>query len=312
MNHSTTANGTETGLEISTQAVEAEIRDRADPEQVLADRVAQLYRQMPIAIGATFIAGAIATFELQGRGLKELVLIWWAIVVTFTAAASLLLYAYYRSPDKIAAAPQWLRWLGIAALGNGASWGLAGGVFFRSLSEEQQVFLAFLFAGMACVGIPVYAASWPIFALYAAGILGPFFYVLLTFGNRLFVEIAVLVPLFYLINVAIAYRLTQVFHSGYRLRQAYGRLTQDHRLLNQRLERQLVELDEARRQVEASGRKLALFAERAPIAVLELDAEGRVTEVNHAAEILFGYAAAELVGSHIKKLVRADFHPEFD
>jgi hypothetical protein len=37
------------------------------------------------------------------------------------------------------------------------------------------VVLAFLFAGMASVGIPVYAASWPIFALYGAGILGPFF-----------------------------------------------------------------------------------------------------------------------------------------
>jgi hypothetical protein len=118
--------------------------------------------------------GAIATFELK-RLLRELVLIWWAIVVTFTAAASLLIYAYHRSADKVASAPQWLRWLGIAALGNGASWGLAGGVFFRSLSEGQQVFLAFLFAGMASVGIPVYAASWPIFALYAAGILGPFF-----------------------------------------------------------------------------------------------------------------------------------------
>jgi PAS domain S-box-containing protein len=312
MNHTTTANGSAAGLEVSTQAVESEIRDRADPQQVLADRVAQLYRQMPIAIGATFIAGAIATFELQGRWLKELVLIWWAIVVTFTAAASLLLYAYHRSTDKVTGAPQWLRWLGIAALGNGASWGLAGGVFFRSLSDEQQVFLAFLFAGMASVGIPVYAASWPIFALYAAGILGPFFYVLLTFGNRLFVEIALLVPLFYAINVAIAYRLTQVFHSGYRLRHAYGRLTQDHRLLNQRLEHQLVELEEARRQVEASGRKLALFAERAPIAVLELEPDGTVVEVNHAAEILFGYAAAELVGGPVKKLVLPKFHGDFD
>jgi PAS domain S-box-containing protein len=312
MNHSTTANGTESTLEVSTRAVEAEIRDRADPREVLADRVAQLYRQMPIAIGATFIAGAIATFELQGRWLKELVLIWWAIVVTFTAAASLLLYAYYRSADKVEGAPQWLRWVGIAALGNGASWGLAGGVFFRSLSDEQQVFLAFLFAGMASVGIPVYAASWPIFALYAAGILGPFFYVLLTFGNRLFVEIALLVPLFYAINVAIAYRLNQVFQSGYRLRHAYGKLAQDHRLLNQRLERQLVELEEARRQVEASGRKLALFAERAPIAVLELQPDGTVSEVNHAAEILFGYAAAELVGGPIKKLVVPEFHAEFD
>jgi len=312
MNHSSTANDTASTLEVSTKAVELEIRDRADPRQVLADRVAQLYRQMPIAIGATFIAGAIATFELQGRWLKELVLIWWAIVVLFTATASLLIYAYHRSADKVASAPQWLRWLGIAALGNGASWGLAGGVFFRSLSDEQQVFLAFLFAGMASVGVPVYAASWPIFALYAAGILGPFFYVLLTFGNRLFVEIALLVPLFYVINVAIAYRLTQVFHSGYRLRHAYGRLTHDHRSLNQRLERQLVELDEARRQVEASGRKLALFAERAPIAVLELEPDGIVAEVNHAAEILFGYAAAELVGGHLKKLVRPEFHEEFD
>jgi PAS domain S-box-containing protein len=311
MTHSTTANGN-TDNAVSTKAVEAELRDRADPGQVLADRVAQLYRQMPIAIGATFIAGGIATFELQGRWLKELVLVWWAIVVLFSAAASLLLYAYYRSPDKVSSAREWLRWLGIAALGNGASWGLAGGVFFRSLSDEQQVFLAFLFAGMASVGVPVYAASWPIFALYAAGILGPFFYVLLTFGNRLFVEIALLVPLFYAINVAIAYRLTHVFESGYRLRRAYGKLTEDHTLLNQRLERQLVELEEARRQVEASGRKLALFAERAPIAVLELRPDGTVSEVNNAAELLFGYAAAELVGSSVKKLVRPEFHAEFD
>jgi len=312
MNHTTTANGTGRALGTPADAVESEIRHRADPRQVLADRVAQLYQQMPIAVVATFIAGTIATFELQGRWLTELVLIWWAIVIVFTAAATGLLIAYRRSPDKLASAPEWLRWLAIAALGNGASWGLAGGVFFRSLSDEQQVFLAFLFAGMASVGIPVYAASWPIFALYAAGILGPFFYVLLTFGNRLFVEIALLVPLFYAINVAIAYRLTQVFHSGYRLRHAYGKLTEDHRVLNQRLERQLVELEEARRQVEASGRKLALFAERAPIAVLELQPDGAVSEVNHAAEILFGYAAAELVGGPVKKLVLPEFHDEFD
>ena len=139
----------------TTAATAAEIRDRADPRQVLADRVAQLYRQMPLAIGATFVAGAVATFELQGRWLKELVLLWWAIVVIYTAAASLLLFAYRRSADKAGTAHQWLRWLAIAALGNGSSWGLAGGVFFRSLSDEQQVFLAFLFAGMASVGIPV-------------------------------------------------------------------------------------------------------------------------------------------------------------
>jgi PAS domain S-box-containing protein len=161
-------------------------------------------------------------------------------------------------------------------------------------------------------GIPVYAASWPIFAAYAAGIAIPFTYVLATFGNRLFVEIALLVPLFYGVSVAIAYRLNRVFHSGYRLRHAYGKLTKDYSVLNQRLELQLVELEEARRQVEASGRKLALFAERAPIAVLEIDPQGIVTAVNHAAELLFGYAAAELIGGHVKRLVLPEYHAEFD
>jgi len=159
----------------------------------------------------------------------------------------------------------------------------------------------------------MYAASWPIFALYAAGIVVPFSYVLATFGNRLFTEIALLVPIFYAINVAIAYRLTQVFHSGYRLRHAYGKLTDDYSVLNQRLERQLGELEEARRQVEASGRKLALFADKAPIAVLELDAHGLVTQVNPGAELLFGYAGAEMIGRQVKeRLVLPELRLDFD
>src|SRR6185503_9424233 len=97
-------------------------------------------------------------------------------------------------------------------------------------------------------------------------------------------------------NVGIAYRLNRVFNSGYRLRHAYGKLTEDYTALNQRLEQQLVELEEARRQVEASGRKLALFAERSPIAVFEFDPEGRILNMNPAAETLFGFSSREMLG----------------
>ena len=310
MNHSSTANGA--AVAVSGKGIAAGTAQRADPRQVLADRVDQLYGQMWLGILTTFAIGAIATLEFWEVRLRELVLFWWGLVLLITAASAGLLYAYRRSPDKGSNPEQWLRRLGIAALAAGANWGFAGAVFFPSHTDEQQVFLAFLLAGMMASGIPVYAASWPIFALYAAGIVAPFTYVLATFGNRLFTEIALLVPMFYAINVAIAYRLTQVFHSGYRLRHAYGRLTEDYSGLNQRLERQLVELDEARRQVEASGRKLQLFAERAPIAVLELDAQGAIKEVNHVAELLFGYAAAELVGRDFRFLVKPEFHEEFD
>jgi PAS domain S-box-containing protein len=310
MNQTTTANGP--GCEAPAAGALSGVRDRADPRLVLADRVEQLYGQMWVGILATFAIGGVATFEFWNERLRDLVLFWWGLVLLISAASAVLLWSYRRSSDRAEHAAQWLRWLGIAALAMGANWGFAGAVFFPSHTDEQQVFLAFLLAGMMSGGIPVYAGSWPIFALYAAGIVAPFTYVLAMFGNRLFVELALLVPIFYLINVAVAWRLTQVFHSGYRLRHAYGRLTEDYSVLNQRLQRQLGELDEARRQVEVSGRKLTLFAERAPIAVFELDPSAVVTQVNHAAELLFGYAASELAGGSIKRLVRPEFHAEFD
>jgi PAS domain S-box-containing protein len=287
---------------------------RADPRRVLADRVEQLYSQTPLGILMTLVIGAIATYELWDARTRDLVMFWWGLVLLVTAARTALWLGYRASNRKLTEPQQWLRWLAISALANGASWGFAAAVFFPSHTDEQQVFLAFLLAGIASSGIPTYAASWPTFAIFAGAIVLPFTYVLANFGNRLFVEIAVLVPVFYLVNVGIAYRLNQVFFSGYRLRHAYGRLTEDYTALNKRLEQQLVELDEARRQVEASGRKLALFAERAPIAVLELDAEGRIQRINQAAENLFGWSSDELAAGEagVKHLVTPASHAEFD
>ena len=279
-------------------AITADIRDRADPALVRADRVEQLYSQLPLGMVATLVIGLIAAMELHEGRLLELVLFWGGLLVLVVVLHALLYLGYRNDSRKLEHTGQWLRWLGIGAFAAGATWGFAAAVFFPSHADERQVFLAFLLAGVISGGIPMYAASWPIFAAYAAAIVLPFTYVLATFGNRLFAEIALLIPLFYGVSVAIAYRLNGVFLSGYRLRHAY--------------QRQLVELQEARRQIEASGRKLALFAERAPIAVLELDAQGVVHDVNHAAELLFGYAADELIGHSATRLVRPKYHAEFE
>src|SRR3954471_6397573 len=282
-------------------AITADIRDRAGPALVRADRVEQLYSQLPLGMAATIVIGIIAAMELHEGRLLELVLFWGGLLALVVVLHALLYLGYRNDAQRHDNTAQWLRWLGIGAFAAGATWGFAAAVFFPSHADERQVFMAFLLAGVLSGGIPMYAASWPIFAAYAAAIALPFTYVLATFGNRLFAEIALLIPLFFGVSVAIAFRLNGVFLSGYRLRHAYGRLTQDYSVLNQRLERQLVELDEARRQVEASGRKLTLFAERAPIAVIELDPDARVTQVNPAAELLFGFARAEMIGGDIKQ-----------
>ena len=279
-------------------AVTADIRGRADPVLVRADRVEQLYSQLPLGMAATVVIGVIAAIELHEGRLIELVYFWAGLLGLVVVLHGFLYLGYRKDAGRHENTGQWLRWLGIGAFAAGAVWGFAAAVFFPSHADERQVFLAFLLAGVLSGGIPMYAASWPIFAAYAAAIALPFTYVLATFGNRLFAEIALLIPLFYAVSVAIAYRLNGVFLSGYRLRHAY--------------QRQLVELEEARRQIEASGRKLALFFERSPIAVLELDAKGFIQEMNHVGELLFGYAAAELIGQPVKVLVLGQYQPEFD
>jgi len=279
-------------------AVSADIRDRADPALVRADRVEQLYSQLPLGLTATVVIGVIAAIELHEGRLIELVYFWGGLLGLVVVLHGLLYLGYRNDARRRENSAQWLRWLGIGAFAAGAVWGFAAAVFFPSHADERQVFLAFLLAGALSGGIPMYAASWPIFAAYAAAIALPFTYVLATFGNRLFAEIALLIPLFYGASVAIAFRLNGVFLSGYRLRHAY--------------QRQLVELEEARRQIEASGRKLALFFERSPIAVLELDAKGIIQEMNQAGELLFGYAAPELIGQPVTRLVLPKYQPEFE
>ena len=279
-------------------ALTADIRDRADPALVRADRVDQLYSQLPLGMAATVVTGVIAAWELREGRLIELVIFWGGLLALVVLLHGMLYLGYRNDIRRHENTGQWLRWIGIGAFAAGAVWGFAAAVFFPSHADERQVFLAFLLAGVLSGGIPMYAASWPLFAAYGAAIALPFMYVLATFGNRLFAEIALLIPLFFGVSVAIAFRLNGVFLSGYRLRHAY--------------QRQLVELQEARRQIEASGRKLALFAERAPIAVLELGAEGMVHEVNHAAELLFGFAADELVGKSVKQIVLPKYHADFD
>src|SRR5438132_1292889 len=240
MNHSTTASGTQAATGSAAAGVAAGSRERSDPRVVLADRVEQLYSQLPLGIAATVVIGLISALELREGRIIELVAFWGGLLLLVSALHAALYFAYRRSADKLAQGEQWLRWLGIGAFAAGVTWGFGASVFFPSHADERQVFLAFLLSGVMSGGIPVYAASWPIFAAYAAGIAIPFTYVLATFGNRLFAEIALLVPLFYGVSVAIAYRLNRVFHSGYRLRHAYGKLTEDYSVLNQRLEMQLV------------------------------------------------------------------------
>jgi len=64
MNHSTTASGTQAATGSAAAGVAAGSRERSDPRVVLADRVEQLYSQLPLGIAATVVIGLISALEL--------------------------------------------------------------------------------------------------------------------------------------------------------------------------------------------------------------------------------------------------------
>src|SRR5258706_2110821 len=184
----------------------ADIRDRADPALVRADRVEQLYSQLPLAMVSTIVVCFIASMELHEGRLIELVLFWRGLLALVVVLHALLYMGYRTDAKRHENTAQWLRWLGIGAFAAGATWGFAAAVFFPSHADERQVFLAFLLAGGPSGGIPLYAASWPVFSGSSPALALPVNHVLATFGNRLFSEIALLIPLFYGGGVAVAFR----------------------------------------------------------------------------------------------------------
>src|SRR5574337_1163345 len=95
----TLANGIDTAESGAAAAITADIRDHADPALVRADRVEQLYSQLPLGMAATVVIGVIATVELREGRFIELV-IFWAGLLALVVVLHAMLYLGYRSDTR--------------------------------------------------------------------------------------------------------------------------------------------------------------------------------------------------------------------
>src|SRR4051812_35942890 len=118
-------------------AIAEVIRDRADPALVRADRVEQLYSQLPLGMLATIVIGVIAAIELREGRFIELVLFWGGLLVLVVVLNGMLYFGYRNEAHKTENTGQWLRWFGIGAFAAGAVWGFAAGGFFPSPPRQR-------------------------------------------------------------------------------------------------------------------------------------------------------------------------------
>jgi PAS domain S-box-containing protein len=283
-------------LEASEDSLTPEARPIAP--DVARERCEFIYRRAPAGIGAAALFSILLSAYLWRLRPAELIVQWELFVLMCGIAFGALVLAYRRSPSAKDQPELWIRRAAFGAAALGATWGFAAAVFFPG-AQEEQVLIAFVVALVTAGGLPLFSTSWWVYAIYAGAIILPFNVVLFAHGTPFFHVFGTLVPLFYLAAVGTAYELGKVFSSAYGVRSAYRRLSQENNEVQTQLAEQLDSLLDAHREVQAYSRKLTLFSERAPIAVLETDARGTILEMNPAAENLFGWAASEMLGRNV-------------
>ena len=263
--------------------------------QLLRERCDFAYRRLVSAAGGTIAVSVILSAFLWRSEAPEVVLSWQALMVVLAMFVVGLAWAYRRAANRAEQAGTWARRLAIGAAALGAGWGYGAAVFFPG-SVDHQVFLSFIVALVTAGALPIFSTLWWVYAIYAGAVMLPFNVVLFSHGTEFLRLLGAAVPLLYVANVITAYELGRAFLAAYGLRTAYQRLSADNAEIQAQLAEQLDSLLDAHREVQAAGRKLRLFSERAPISVFELDPGATILDMNPAAENLFGYAAPELVG----------------
>ena len=263
--------------------------------QLLRERCDFAYRRLVPAAGGTLAVSVILSAFLWRSEAPEVVLSWQVLMVVLSAFVVGLAWAYRRAADRAEQPGTWARRLAIGAAALGAGWGYGAAVFFPG-SVDHQVFLSFIVALVTAGALPIFSTLWWVYAIYAAAVMLPFNVVLFSHGTEFLRLLGAAVPLLYVANVITAYELGRAFLAAFGLRTAYQRLSADNAEIQAQLAEQLDSLLDAHREVQAAGRKLRLFSERAPISVFELDPGATILDMNPAAENLFGYAAPELVG----------------
>lgn len=268
-----------------------------DLPEPLRERCDYIYSRLKIALVATLVLSFFFSAFLWRARPVELVAFWQGVMVLLAAALWMIGWAYRRSQGR--ENPEaWLRRAAFAAGMLGAGWGFAAAVFFPG-SQAEHALISFVVALVAAAGLPLFSTVWWVYAAYGAAVMLPFAVVVFAHGTEFFRLFGAAVPLLYAAYVATAWHLGKAFSTAYGLRSAYDRLSNDNAAVQAQLAEQLDSLLDAHREVQAYGRKLSLFSERAPIAVLELDPRATIIDMNPAAENLFGYAAPEMVGRNL-------------
>lgn len=194
---------------------------------ILRREVELLYRNLPIGQLVSIVnAGLLAWVDSQSSHADGSWRWFWLAAALLVAGVRLNEYFSHRRDTAQVSAYRWHRRAVIGAGLAGLIWGIGALIFTAGASTEQQLFTAFVMAGMVAGAVPVLAADRLAFRSYALPIVaGTFVGVLGT--DPLHIAASVMAVLFLLASLRSADYFHASLHESLRLESEKDRLLSD-------------------------------------------------------------------------------------
>jgi signal transduction histidine kinase len=217
-------------------------------KEIRTEQVRLLYEQLPSALFATVVNGAILITVLRKEVPYSLLVGWFLIIVLVSLGRFVHRRAYTQSVSGTSESLRWGRQYLWLVTTNGVLWGFASYLFFTPASYVHQVFLAFVLVGMASGGISTLSSARGAYLLFMMPSLIPYGVRLMIAGGELHLAMALMLVVYLTMMSTIGDRLYWTGRESLRLRfenidllQNLTQATKRQEIANQELAAQIAE-----------------------------------------------------------------------
>ena len=187
-------------------------------QQIRTEQIRLLFEQLPTALIATTIVGALVVYVLWGHVSPLWLLLWLLGLAVTTAVRMWLMRAYFRAKPPASQAARWGRRFLVGVLISGVVWGLAGLFPLSPDAALQELFLLFVLAGLAAGGMSTLSSFRGAYAAFLVPAILPFAVKLMTRGGEMSVAMSAMLVLFIAMMSLISARHYRSVTESLRLR----------------------------------------------------------------------------------------------
>jgi len=299
-------------------------------QEIYAGQVRRVYLQHSVGLIANVVVSSILVF-IQWQVIPHPVLLtWYSALILATLVKYLLLYRYRHSIVTPAQSTRWGAWFIAGVLLTGLIWGSAGIFLFAPASLANQIFIAFVLAGMVAGAVGTYSALEKAFLAFGIPALAPLIIKFFSLGGEIHLAMGLMTLLFATLMIVTSRRSHKTILTSLKLlsenRNLIEYLTESKEraeALNIKLEAEVAKKKKAETELKRHQEQLELLVEERTAELKNSEEKYRIL-VNHANDAIFilqdervkfpnprftaitGYSAEDVAAIPFYKMVHPD------